>query len=91
MVAEEVLALPRKQRRLAYLKARRKDKSVDWHDYRRWDGGNPNILKSVDLLKVREARKKAERESGAAGRMPVFMLGVSLKGLARHRMFRRKA
>ena len=82
-IANEVLSLPRRERRVAYLAARRADKSVRWEPFRRWDGGKPNILHGFDLLKVKAERKAAER---AAATMTTRLFGKL--GLAAHRMFR---
>jgi hypothetical protein len=56
------LSLPRQARRKAYLKAYRADNSVRWENYRRWDGGKPNILKGFDALRDLKKTMRAFRK-----------------------------
>jgi hypothetical protein len=59
-ITSAILALPRRNRRALYLLAHRDDHSVTWAPYRRWDGGEPRIYAGIDLLKMKDARKKDE-------------------------------
>lgn len=88
-VSNATLALSRRERRLAYLAARRADKSVRWEPFRRWDGGKPNILASVDLLRIKAANRQARKEAAATGKAPGLL--ARIRGIRAHRLFRRRA
>ncbi len=60
-VSDDIIALPRAERRKVYLTAYRSDNSARWEDYRRWDGGKPIILKGFDVLRDMKATMKAFR------------------------------
>ncbi len=92
----KILGLARRNRRAIYILARREDPSTRWEPYRRWDGGKPNILSSLDLLKVREARKEARKEAAVTGELTGlgaaagYVARTAVRGLAAHGFFRRR-
>lgn len=77
-VSSMVLSLPRRNRRALYLLAHRANHATRWDGYRRWDGGAPVIVSDIDLLKVKESRKKAEREAAATG---LLQGGATMKAI----------
>lgn len=84
--SKEVLAFPRAQRRAMYLAAYRLDPATRWEPFRRWDGGQPYIVRGFDARLAKAERRKVDRAFG--GLLAILARGI--RGTAAHRLFRRK-